>query len=267
MPRPSVVLVIQHEDGCPPGLLEGWAERSGSTLDLRPCHRGARLPRTLSEHSGLIILGGEMGAYDDARFPWLTAAKSLVIQSVIQSVPFLGVCLGYQLAAVALGGRVSVSPHGPHRGVSIVRTRPEADSDPVFAALAPQAPVVQWNSDIVSSVPGGATVLAQDESGIVQALRFAERAWGVQGHPEATAEIVAGWGRQQPDLAAPGTASTQEVVAQIEAQEAVLERAWRPVADRFFEATKRPGPGPGGRAVVPLPPPPSSPHRGQIHHR
>lgn len=267
MSRPRPVLVVQHEDGCPPGLLGGWADRSGVPLDVRAAHRGAPLPFSLNEHAGLILLGGEMGAYDDARFPWLTAAKSLVIQSVIASVPFLGVCLGHQLAAVALGGRVAVNPDGAHRGIFPVRALPDAAGDPVLSALPPEAPVVHWNSDVVTVVPGGATVLARDDRGHVQVLRFAEQAWGIQGHPEVGAAIVAGWGRKPgaPTPAQPD--ATDEIVAAIAAREIELERVWWPVAERFFAATQRPGPGPGGRAVIPLPPPPSSPHRGQVHHR
>lgn len=267
MPRPRPVLVIQHEDGCPPGLLAPWAERTGVALDVRLCHRGESLPFSLGEHGGLILLGGDMGAYDDARFPWLTAAKSLVIQSVIQSVPFLGLCLGHQLAAVALGGRVSVRPEGPRRGVFAVRMLPEAAQDPLVGELDGHAAMLHWNSDIVTTAPGGATVLARDDQGHVQILRFAEQAWGIQGHPEVDAGIVSGWRRKTGSAPAPQVDTTEEVVAAVAAREAHLARTWRPVAERFFAATRRPGPGPGGRAVVPLPPPPSTPYRGHIHHR
>ena len=221
----------------------------------------------LVDHGGLILLGGEMGAYDDARFAWLTGAKSLVIQSVIQNVPFLGVNLGHQLAAVALGGRVAADPAGPQRGVFPVGLLQEAADDPLMSALTGDARVVHWNSDIVSTVPGGATVLARDPRGHVQILRYAERAWGIQGHPEVGATIVRGWGRTSPEPRSPGEDGTEEAIRTILAQEARLESIWWPVIDRFFAATERPGPGPGGRAIVPLPPPPSRPGNGHIHHR
>ena len=256
------VLVVQHEDACPPGLLDTWADRSGVAFDLRRCHRGEMLPASLAEHSGLILLGGEMGAYEDARYPWLTAAKSLVIQAVILNVPFLGLCLGHQLAAVALGGRVGPNPEGPRRGVFDVGLLPEAAADPLLAPLRPGAPLVHWNTDIVTTVPGGATVLARDAAGTVQALRFAEHAWGIQGHPEVTAAIVGAWGQEEPE-----SAENAEAVRRVAAAEADLVATWAPVAARFLEATKRRGTARGGRSVVPLLPPPPSSNRGSVHHR
>ena len=267
MPRARPILVVQHEGGCPPGHLLPWAHQCNVVLDVRACHRGAPLPPSLSEHSGLILLGGEMGAYDDARHPWLSAAKSLVIQSVIQSIPFLGLCLGHQLAAVALGGRVGANPEGPSRGIFPVRPLALAGHDPIMAALPANAAVVHWNSDVVTTVPGGATVLARDAQGQVQILRFAEHAWGIQGHPEVDAAIVAGWGRDPAPPAAAGGPGSDDIVALLETRQDELERIWRPVAKLFFAATRRPGLGPGGRSVVPLPPPPNTPSVGRIHHR
>ena len=267
MPRTRHTLVVQHEEACPPGLMQDWADRSGVTLDVRACHRGDPLPVSLVEHSGVILLGGEMGAYDDARFPWLTAAKSLVIQSVIQSVPFLGLCLGHQLAAVALGGRVAANPHGPRRGIFEVGLLPAAAIDPVVSALPAEAPLLHWNNDIVSTVPGGATVRARDDQGHVQILQFAQHAWGIQGHPEVDDEIVARWGRSPSSTSPSEQDAPGETLAAVRARQDELRRTWWPVAERFFEATKRPGPGPGSRSVIPLPPPPPGSDNGRVHHR
>ncbi len=111
------VLVVQHEEACPPGRLLRWAAEAGVSLDVRECHRGNALPASLRDHGGLIVLGGQRGVYDDVRHPWLVPAKSLVVQSVLHEVPFLGVSLGHQLAGLALGGRGA-------GGLGRARTRP-----------------------------------------------------------------------------------------------------------------------------------------------
>lgn len=272
-PRP--VLVVQHEDACPPGHLAAWAREAAVTLDVRRCHDGEDLPATLSEHSGMVLLGGEMSAYDDARFPWLTAAKSLVIQAVISTVPFLGVCLGHQLAAVALGGRVAAHPHGPIRGVQRVGLLPSARQDPLARLLPADSMLLHWNSDVVVGLPGGASVLALDGTGHVQMVRFGEQAWGVQGHPEAGPDIVTVWGRTgSSHECGPATAGhpplldTDGVLAQIADAGPLLVSAWSGPAGAFFAATRAPGAGRAGRSVLPLVPPPTEESGGHTHvHR
>lgn len=200
-------------------------------MDVRRCHAGDVLPSSLEGHSGLVLLGGQMGAYDDARFPWLTGAKALVVQAVAESTPFLGICLGHQLAAVALGGSVAPNPGGPVRGVLTLGLQPAATHDALAGVLREGARMLQWNSDVVSAVPSGACVLARDAADQVQMLRFGELAWGVQGHPEAGVDIVARWG------AAQTTESKVPVVEELALAEADLIADWAPVAGAFFAAT------------------------------
>jgi GMP synthase (glutamine-hydrolysing) len=225
------VLVIQHEDDCPPAWFGEWFEAASIELDVRLGHRGDEVPRTIDEHDALVVLGGEMGAHDDATHPWLTATKALIADVVAVGRPFLGICLGHQLAAVALGGEVIVNPAGQAVGLALVRVDDEGTGDDLLSSVDDGASSIQWNNDIVSRLPEGSVRLATAPDGTVQAARFAPLAWGVQFHPEASPDVFASWLRVVP----PGEDRDRltETSAQIAAAESDLRRAWEPLARRF----------------------------------
>src|SRR5829696_4479882 len=187
------VLVVQHEDGCPPARLGVWLVDVGFELDVRRPYAGQALPDDLTGHDALVVLGGEMGANDDAVHPWLSPTKDLLREAARDAVPTLGVCLGHQLAAVALGGTVGRSRRGRQIGVLEVGWTGEAASDPLLANLATFRRAIQWNEDLVLEPSPGAVLLAATELGEIQAMRFAPTVWGVQWHPEATLEMIQSW--------------------------------------------------------------------------
>ena len=84
------VLVVQHQDDCPPALVGDWLVEAGCALDVRRPYAGDELPADLSGHDALMVLGGSMGAHDDADHPWLTPTKALVRNAVATSTPTLG---------------------------------------------------------------------------------------------------------------------------------------------------------------------------------
>lgn len=184
-------LVVQHEDQAPGGWLsERWSEL-GITVDTVRPDEGQALPQSVA-HDALVVLGGAMNAYEDELHPWLTPTKALLRSAVADGLPTLGVCLGHQLLAVALGGEVNVNPRGRTVGLITLSLSAAGASDPLLAGLSGRD-VVQYNGDVVSRLPEGATRLATAPDGSVQAARFGPRAWGVQFHPETTPEIFAGW--------------------------------------------------------------------------
>ena len=111
------LLVVEHEAQCPPGWMGEWLLEAGAEIDVRRPYADDPLPPNLGEHSGLVVLGGEMGAYDDADHPWLSEVKRLSRVAVDDGTPVLGICLGLQLLAVALGGEVAPAPRGQQIGV------------------------------------------------------------------------------------------------------------------------------------------------------
>ena len=221
------VLVVQHEDGCPPARLGAWLVDAGCELDVRRPYAGEALPAGLTGHDAMVVLGGEMGADDDAVHPWLTPTKDLLREAARDAVPTLGVCLGHQLAAVALGGTVGRCPRGRQIGVLEVGWTGEASTDPLMAGLATPRRAIQWNEDLVLEPPVGAVLLAATALGEVQAMRFAPMVWGVQWHPEATPEMIESWATNEPGPSADaGLAAVREA-------EAELELSWRDLGKAF----------------------------------
>jgi GMP synthase (glutamine-hydrolysing) len=216
------LLVVQHEDECPPGMLGRWWSDDGSRLDVRRPYAGDALPTDLTGHDALVVLGGHMGADDDATHPWLTPTKQLFRTAAGGGVPALGVCLGHQVAASALGGRVTPNPAGSQTGLLRVGWEEAAARDALVGDLATPRRGVHWNDDVVVELPAGAVRLASAPGGEVQAARLAPSVWGVQWHPEADVDVVAGWH------------GTTRALDEVRAAGPELVESWRPLAAAFL---------------------------------
>jgi GMP synthase (glutamine-hydrolysing) len=222
-------LVIEHEPACPPAHLGTWLVDAGAALEVCRPWSGDEVPG-LGEYDGLVILGGSMSAHDDATHPWLTAAKERVREAAHAGVPTLGVCLGHQLIAVALGGTVEVNPRGQQVGLYDVGWRPDAREDDLVSTLSPTIRGVQWNTDLVTGLPDGAVALAATAQEELQVARFAPRVWGVQLHPEADEQVVRSWAAGDRDDHLERGIDQDAVLAGIEAARHELDEAWRPLA-------------------------------------
>lgn len=243
---PARLLVIQHEPACPPGWFGEWLTRADLELDVLDAAEGRAIPARLDGYGGLLVLGGRMGAGDDAEHRWLAPTKALIATTVLSGTAFLGICLGHQLAAAALGGEVAPNPRGRTRGLVPFTPTRAARADPLLGGVRPGSPALHHNNDIVTRLPRGPVqVLATAPDGSCQAVRLGPRAWGVQFHPEAGPEIFEVWvraeqarEREAARAGASGAGRTPDddgtlVTAQVFGQEAALRRAWGPVARRF----------------------------------
>lgn len=226
------MLIIQHGADDPPGRVGRWLTAAGCDLEVVRGFTGDPMPTDLSGFDGLVVLGGDMNAYDDDRYPWLTATKALLREAVRIELPTLGICLGHQLLAVATGGAVERAAGGPQGGSRPVATTSEAADDLLFAAVRSGRPSVQWNHDLVSVVPPGAVVLARTEAGI-QAMRVGSRAWGLQSHPEVDPDTVRGWAAEEVERQVLSREAADIWLAQLEAADPAMIATWRPVTERF----------------------------------
>lgn len=238
------MLVVEHEGQCPPGWLGDWLRAAGLDLDVARPYEGDVLPTDLRGHSGMLVLGGDMGAYDDATHPWLSDVKRLVVWAAAEGTPVLGVCLGHQVAAVALGGEAAVNRHGQQIGVLGVGWTPPAYDDCLLGPVAAlgtgagDVPAVQWNNDVVTRLPDGGVDLAHTGRGELQAARLAPSVWGVQWHPEAGAEIIAHWAEHDRDDALERGVDVGRYLADVAAAGERLCEVW-PLLARGFAALCR----------------------------
>ena len=148
------------------------------------CRSEPRLPDPTSL-AGLVVTGSPHSVAD--REPWVLAGEAYLAGAVAAGVPVLGVCFGHQMLAQALGGRVARNPRG--REIGTVDLDLTAD-DPLFRGAQRRCQVNMSHVDTVIEPPPGAEVLGRTQLDSCAALRFGERAWGVQFHPEFDREIV-----------------------------------------------------------------------------
>jgi GMP synthase-like glutamine amidotransferase len=218
--------LIQHVAIEGPGLVASEAASCGIPLDVRWMFAGDPLPRA-EEIGGLIVLGGPMGANDDAAFPNLPRERQLLAEAAGAGVPVLGICLGAQLLAAALGARV-IRGAQEEVGFGEVTLTDEGWRDPVLGRGPRSVPVFHYHSDAFD-LPGGAVLLAASPSYPNQAYRFGDRVYGFQFHVEVDRGLLDAW---IPVL--PAGASIDSSL-QVEA-----ERTGRRVLASFFRTQNRP---------------------------
>jgi GMP synthase-like glutamine amidotransferase len=200
---------------------------AGVELTEHRLRDGEPLP-DLDAIDGVLSLGGEQSVRNIDNDPMLTAEAAFLREAVEREIPVLGVCLGGQLLAHALGGRIVRLPRSIIEWFPI-ETLPAAAGDPVLGALPEGAMALHWNEDGIEAPPGAVELLAR-RHGTVEAFRYGETAWGVQFHPEAHDEgldswYMAGYG----ELTAAGT--TEE---RARAADALHLPAQRALSDALF---------------------------------
>jgi GMP synthase-like glutamine amidotransferase len=222
--------VAQHAPHEGPGLLAEVLGGAGLATHVVRLDRGDDLP-ALAELGGVVVMGGAMGVHDTEAFPWLEAERAWIAAAVGAEVPVLGVCLGAQQLARALGARVTTGPT-PEIGVGDVVLTEEGRADPVLGPEGERVAVIHWHGDTFE-VPDGAVRLATGERYPNQAFRFGRLAYGLQFHVEVDEAMAEAWA---PDLPA-GVSLDADARHDVEA-------VGRRVLGRFVEVALTPS---GGR--------------------
>lgn len=182
------VLIVQHEPGEGPGLLGRALDDAGITRRLVRTFAGEPVPRTLGDAAGLVVLGGSMAVYEQERHPHLGHELELLRDALRRKRPILGLCLGSQLLAAALGGTVAKAK-AKELGWYRVRLAPAAADDALLSGAPPDFVAFHWHGD-ACPLPPGAVQLASSTLTRCQAFRAGTNAWGFQFHPEVDEEII-----------------------------------------------------------------------------
>lgn len=187
MDRP--VLILLHASWETPGLIATALGEIPTSHRMVVNEREPTLPN-VSELGGLVVMGGPQDADDDETYPGLRAERRLLADAVNADLPVVGICLGMQLLALALGGRLHLR-HGKEIGFARVTMTEDGAADPVLGSFDRATTFLHWHSDAVE-LPSGATLLASTSITPVQAFR-AGSAIGTQFHPEADAPLLDAW--------------------------------------------------------------------------
>jgi GMP synthase (glutamine-hydrolysing) len=230
--RPSV-LVVEHEEGAPAGWLGEWLVEEGLRLDVRRPYAGEDLPADLTAHAGLLVLGGGMDAWDDDHHDWLDPTRALVRLAEETRTPALGLCLGHQLAVLALGGEVGRNPAGATIAVMPVGWLEGASDDPVLGPVTTAARASHWNVDVATRLPEDARVLARTPDGAPQAARLGQSVWGVQCHPEAGPAILQRWADDDGEPHRAAGVDVDGFLADAARSARDLHDGWRPLGRSF----------------------------------
>jgi GMP synthase-like glutamine amidotransferase len=184
----ALAIVFERDAG--PGVFAEAARARGVELDSWIFDGSAAPPHEPSGYDAVLVFGGSMHPDQEAVHPWLREVKALLLQLLERGTPLLGVCLGGQLLADAVGPP-SRPAREPEIGWYDVELTPEGERDPVLGPLAPGFTAFGWHR-YEFDLPRGGTPLARSAA-CLQAFRLGDAAWAIQFHAEVTGEDADAW--------------------------------------------------------------------------
>lgn len=181
-------LVLRHVEHEHLGILARVLEQTGMQYCYLDVFRGTPVPERFDGFSGIIVMGGPMGVHEVDRYPFLLQEQNLIQQAIQTGHPVLGICLGAQLIAAALGAKVYPGPQKEIGWYPIEMTV----QDDLTASLPPRFMAFHWHGDTFD-LPAGAVRLFRSDRYENQGFRWGANVCAIQFHFEITAEMVEEW--------------------------------------------------------------------------
>ena len=184
------LLIVKHVDIEGPGLIEDCLRQERIPYQVLSLESGLHLPK-LDDLTHIVILGGPMNVYEEDQYPFLKEEDLFIKEAIQRGKSLLGICLGAQLIAKALGAKVFKAPVKEIGWYDVSLTR-IGSIDPFFSHLPRTFPVFQWHGDTFE-IPHSAILIATSSLVPHQAFRYGDNAYGLQFHLEVTQDIIREW--------------------------------------------------------------------------
>lgn len=192
------VWILKHVANEGGGTIHDYLNQQNIPVRFIELHRGDSIPADLSRVRAVCVMGGPMNVDEEAKFPFLKAEDAFIRLLIREHIPVLGVCLGSQLIAKALGKKVYKAA-APEIGWGNVRLSDDALADPLFKTLhKTELQVLQWHEDTFD-LPDGAVLLATNDLVPHQAFRYGRTTYGFQFHIEVNNTMLLDWFEKKPE--------------------------------------------------------------------
>jgi len=232
------VVIIKHIDVEGPGLIEDFLKQEKIPYQIHSLERGGRLRRT-DNLDHIIILGGPMNVYEEDRYPFLRQEDLFIKESIQRGKTILGICLGAQLIAKALGAKVYKAPVKEIGWYDVTVTK-EGAKDVLFSRLPRSFPVFQWHGDTFDLPPAG-RLLATSSPVLHQAFRYGENVYGLQFHLEVTRGMIQEWMKTYEDEfngSQPSLLPKLKILAESEIKTEIYRERGKEFFRRFFSMSQ-----------------------------
>ncbi len=185
------IYVLQHHPAEALGTIAEALEGAALAWQYVRLFEGQPVPANMKGAGGLVVMGGPMSVYQTERYPFLKDEMRLIQTAAEEKRPVLGICLGAQIVAAALGAKVEKNSRGKEIGWYEVRVAREAQDDRLFRGVAEVIMPFHWHGDHFE-LPSRAVALANSDKTPCQAFRYGDNVYALQFHLEVTRDSIAG---------------------------------------------------------------------------